>query len=563
MAELIYPAVDPSHRGGPTLVLDHPTLVALPPVPPIEPDPGDQDAPPPTPVTLPPQYDLWGRVAGKVAPFPTVSVDEYTVAALGPDTPYEHRIYVAGTDPGWGLLGASTDADGCPRYAEIVDAIQWELWCDGVLVAEGRCDGEVEAGPMVGLSIKGGGAIFRDRYLGDGGLEDLLDGVGSFPSTSLAGWSFDSGVQYRWNTSDPYDGVRALEVRGSGWIRTPFGRWRPGSTGVNVQVTSTLMARLSEEPGPIDGIVLHTEVYDSTGARRTADWTDRHAQSTDPDIVDEWQAVDAPGLFPRLSENFRCRTAILVNDSDWVRLDRIRQVQRLMTGSLSPVSLETLLSRVLGRAQTEACGGDLGVTLQVHTPSGASDAMWWEHADDPMVGDALSSICVRSDGPDAWFTPDRVLRVSKRAGLDRGDLVLNLDTVISARLAPDPGARYLEARARVGSTGGPTRQMIGANRREAGVIARRAHDLAPTELTFRAAEAWTDGWAKYLAMWHLAVEAVCTDGYGARFGIGDRIWVELAVEGLAVDGRLRVVRITRQPAAHTRTLTLTVDDEGI
>lgn len=562
MAELLWPAVDPTHRGGPTLVLDVPTLVELPPVPPIEPDPGDPDAPPPTPAVLPPTFTLFGRIGTRRAPFLSVAVDEYTVAALGPATEYRHRISVAGTDPGWGLLGARTGANGAPLYAEVLDAIVWELWSGTKLVAQGRSAGSVDAGPVVELAAVGGGAIWRDRYLGDGGLEDLLGGAGSFPSSSLAGWSFGPGVERQWNTTDPYDGGRGLKVRGSGEIRSPFGEWRPGSTGVNVQIISTLMARLADEPGALEGVVVLTEIYDSTGARRTWDWSERHAESTDPDIVDEWQAVDAPGLFPRVSANFRARTLVIVNSSKWIDIDRVRQVQRTMTGSLSPVALETLLRRVVNRAQNEACGGDLGVTVEVHEASGVSAAMWWEHADDPQVADALSSICDRVDGPDAWWTPDRVLHVTKRAGQRRTDIAFTRDTVLSARLTADPTMRYLESRVQVGHLGGPTRQIVGSNRRETGVVARRSYQLAPTELTFAKAESWAEGWAEMLARKHMAVEVVVPDWYGRLVGIGDTAGVSLEVEGLGISGRLRVVQITAQPAAATRTFSLTVDKEA-
>ena len=562
MAELIWPAVDPTHRGGPTLVLDVPTLVELPPVPPIEPDPGDPDAPPPTPAVLPPTFALWGRIGTRRAPFLSVAVDEFTVAALGPATEYRHRISVAGTDPGWGLLGARTGANGAPLYAEVLDAIVWELWSGTALVAQGRSAGSVDAGPVVELAVVGGGAIWRDRYLGDGGLEDLLGGAGSFPSSSLAGWSFTGAIEHRWNTTDPYDGGRGLQVRGSGEIRSPFGEWRPGSTGVNVQVVSTLMARLSEDPGPLDGVVVMTEVYDSDGVLRTADWMRHHAESSDPDIVDEWQAIDAPGLFPRVSENFRCRTVIVVNDADWIDIDRVRQVQRTMTGSLSPVALESLLRRVVSRAQNEACGGDLGVTVEVHEASGVSAAMWWEHADDPQVADALSSICDRVDGPDAWWTPDLVLHVAKKAGRRRTDIAFTRDTVLSARLTADPTLRYLEARAQVGYQGGPTRQVVGQNRRAPGVVARRSYQLAPTELTFRAAESWIDGWAEMLARQHMAVEALVPAWYGRLIGIGDTAGVSLEVEGLGISGRLRVVSIAERPPADAVAVTLTVDKEG-
>lgn len=542
------PAVDSTFVGGPTVMFGSPVFA-----PPLPMDPSTQAEG---------RYTLLAVVDGAPAvEFTSVMVSGYTADQLGLGS-LDHNISVSGCDPAWSLLGAPT-VDGRPEWWRVLDSIEWWLIEDGSLVASGFSEGAVELGPMVDLAVRGGGALLRDRYLGDGGIEDILGGVGSFPTASLAGWTVDSGVSTQWNTTDPFDGDRCLRVKGFGWVRSPWGGTVHGATTASIQVFSTFMARFSAEPDAMQGLLLHTEVRRvSDGEIVLAGWATAQETTTDPGLTD-WQVVEAPGRLPREEGLFQARTSILVIDDDWIDIDRVRQVTKGMTGSLSPVSLETLFQRVLNRAQQPQCGGDLGITVAVESPSGVSDVMRWEHADDPAVSDALSSIVDRSDGPDAWWTPDRTIHLAARAGTGRTDLVLNRDTVISARVTPDPSSRWLETRVKYGSGSGVSRIVAGWTETDGSVIRRRSYQLAPEELSYRSTESWGAGVAEVLARRHLAVEAVVPAWYGRLFRRGDRVPVVLAVECGAVSDTLRVVRRTVDPVADTCTVTVAPDRESV
>lgn len=561
MADLLPPPIDPTHRGGPTVLYASTVLTALPPVP--DPGPGDPDVPLATAPRR--RHALYAARGGVLlAEFTTFTADAtYTRVQLGLRDEMRHHLTVAGDDPAWSLLGAPVGLNGLPEVNRILPGIEWQLWEDRVLVASGFSEGPVDLGaPYVDLQVSGGVAIFRDRYLGDGGLQDLLGGIGSFPNANLDGWTFDPGVTRAWNTTDPYEGGRCIMLRGTGWVWTPWGAAIPASSETLIEVHSSIRARLREEPDALQGLNVLTQIRRvSDGAIVNPNWSEAKKKSTDPDLTG-WQAVTAPGRLPTGTGLYQARTGLLVNDNDWTDVDLIRETTRGMTGSLTPVALETILQRVLNRAQQEQCGGDLGVTMQIHTPSGATGTARYLHDRDPLALEALASITDRVDGPDAWMTPDRVMHVDATAGTVRTDLVLNRDTVIDARFTSDPTLQWHDTRVHASGEAGPTREVVGSNSASmAGEPRRRIHTPAPVELNYRATERYAAGYAESNRLPHRQLDATVTGDYGRQFAAGDYIPVALMVRGESVTGQLRVLRVEAVLGDDTCVVSVVLDRE--
>src|SRR5690625_3975026 len=205
----LFRAVDYEYRSGATqqIDLDHLGNPVPPPPTPVEPSFRDTE----------PFFTLValnGVTGGPLIQFNTVDVDSYVDAILGL-RPASHNISVAKTDPAWRLLsrrlGETSSIDLLPDIGSVVHRVSWQLWRDGTLVAEGLTDGAVQSDDRIKLRIVGGAGLFRARFLGDGGINDLLNGRGEWPTPSLSGWTITHegpGLQYRFSTVDPFQGAR-------------------------------------------------------------------------------------------------------------------------------------------------------------------------------------------------------------------------------------------------------------------------------------------------------------------------------------------------------------------
>lgn len=548
------PAVDWSHRGGAAILFDVGVPVVPVPVPPVVPDPPD-----PTPRAEPRRYTLVAHDGLSFAPivaFPTVDVASYVAGQLGTDA-MRHRVTVASTDPAWTLLCAHR---GVPAGAihQVVEGIDWRLYEDGVLVASGVSDGPVTSGATIDLRISGGGGILRDRFLGSGGISDLLDGRGKFPAASLAGWTIGDGVSWRWNTIDPFTGSRSLQVRGFGHVYGPASRMRSRAGSGRAMTWGGLVVRLGNADA---AVAVGMQIWDSASGQLVPEGSLYEAGLRSADSAQSgWQQLD-PHIRSPLGDGLwgvRVKIAV-VSPDDWIDIGQVTHFLNTATGARSsaPVALEGLVGRVISKAQAVASGGPLGIRVQRHTDTGAVAGILWEDSRDPAVSDALSSILGRDDSPDAWFTPDRVLHLDRRAGRKRTDLVLNRDTVIAASIEADSGTRFDELRAYTGFGAGPSRSVVAHDGPGVqGAPRRRALVQAPNELDHRAAEAWIAGQGAFVARQQVSVRAVVPAWYGAGFAVGDTVHVALDVDGWRIDDRLRVGRITVQPAADTAELEL-------
>jgi hypothetical protein len=548
-----------------------PVLDAVIPTPQPGPDPDPPVLPDPPP-GLPPSPPQAGAVRwvvavnqltrGTLAHFPSARVGEFDRAVWSVD-PTRADVSVSASDDGWSELArrlgvAGVNVRGRTRWTgwgDLLECVGWQVWertRGGVVscVVDAMSAGPVQVGDMVDLRLAGGGRRCESRSVGAGGTRDWLSPWGTFDGESGASWVRPPGAGPSRYRSGGHASARSL-LCWPGETISPLSRVLPGGS-VDRIVTAVLRVDTSAMPAG-SAVAVH-----AVGWRVDAPGSASGPLSTAVVPRSGWQEVAANVSLPAPGD-WRVQVVVGVLGPVPAPIDLVRVVADDLFGSLTPKPLAWYPGHLLERAQSPQSGGPIGLRAKLRRPTPSSvpaEAIRWREHEDPSLIEALRSVVDRADGPDVWITTDGVLQVDGvRRGSDRPDLCLSEDVVLSADVSRDPSSVAHQVRVVVSAGGGSTREVIAADREvPTGVIARRAFYPAPTELSYRAAAAWSRGVGASLGSDPLVADVTVPSWWGRMVACGDSLPVALASGLLASVGWVRVSQITEDPGAETMRL---------
>lgn len=461
-------------------------------------------------------------------------------------------------DPAWTLV-ASQRRTIRGRSVSLPDlkGVEVSLVEEGEIVKSGifQQPTAIDGSGRIALRAVGPEAVWDERTLGETEQYDFLEGRGSFPTASLAGWSFEAGIQWEWNTTTPWEGDRSLRVRSTDdephWVYSPAVTMPGQQDWVRHPVASALVRSEVASPYVFVGTFVTLG-----GAPVRSDFTlDNLGQASEDDT--DWQGpITSRGWLTPQVVDHSVRAGIWVpSDGSWVDIDYVRIQWPTQTGYVTPTDLVFYPARIMRDAQFREGGSPLGIATEKRGRTGTEVRLAWEHQDDNPVGEAIRSVTDRSGGPDVWITPSWVQVASPRRGRDRRDVALTGHTVRRASLSFDPGGEVDEMRALTDLGSGPARVLHGVDQ-PVRPNRRRIRQLTqvPPGLTFDAGREWTRGHAEWGARTPVSAEVVVDYDEGRRYGVGDGVLVAVVDGSMAWAGKARVRSRVFDPASRECTL---------
>lgn len=487
-----------------------------------------------------------------IVEFTTVDLGDITVAQFGLDE-HRHTIRVASTDPAWPLLAAHLGVDMSVGVGWLASRVEWQLWNDGELVADGLSDGPIEpADGSIDLRVAGGGQILRDRTLGYDEDPDVWGGAGKWPTTSLpSGWT---ATAWDWNTTDPLNGVRSLRLNNAPSVLTSPTLNLVAFTGWS---RTYEMRAIVRTPGQVLARFQTRTLVGSTWSP----WEIEEVRTGAAGMpVNEWQEVRVAKTIGSSDTGSTTQYlgAIWATKGSEVGQVTLHRDQPMFTADRR--TPESAITTLLNVGQNASVGGTLGITRVAGEPSGIEEHYAWDRLDNPSLPQALKAVADTPGGPEIWFEPGRRLHHSKRAGTDRDDIALTLDTVIDATVETDTAQRWHSVRAATGWAAGPAEPVIRVDSTPPpGVIRRQTVTTVPANLGYRAARDVARRQADHLSLPPYTVHATVTPAIAAQVNLGDCIRTILDVDGWSIDEWLRVGRIIWHPQSDTYTVELGTD----
>ena len=464
-------------------------------------------------------------------------------------------------DPVWTLAGVQRRTiRGRSVALPDLKGLEVSLCEDGAIVASGVFQQPTSVDGSGRMELRGMSpeAVWDERTLGEVEQRDFLAGRGMFPTSSLAGWTFESGLETEWNTTSPWEGTRSLRVRSTDdeahWLYTPAVSM-PGQDGAGRIAYFSAMIKC-DSPYVFTG----TFVYRS-GAQIRANFTIQELGQVAEDNPG-WQGpIPSRGMLDPVGVAHQVRGGVWVpSDGTWVDIDFARIQWETSTGSAQQTDLTRYPGLIAYVFQYAEGGSPEGIEWDVREQSGVTDNLRWKHQDDHPVGEAIRSVSERLDGPDVWITPDWVQIATKRRGMDRRDLALTGHTVRRARMTFDPGGEIDELRALTDLGSGPVRVVHGIDQpRRVGRRRIRQIVQPPMGMTYDAGRAWTRGQAEWAARTPIEAEVVVDYDEGRRFAVGDGVLAAIADGDLAWSGSVRVRSRSFDPVANECTLAVGPD----
>lgn len=467
-------------------------------------------------------------------------------------------------DPAWDVVGITrTVIRGRSTFEPDYKGLEVLLVEDGVPVATGIFHQPMtSSGDWLTLTVSGPEAVLDERTLGETEQEDFYGGVGSFPTTDLAGWEFSSGIVREWNTTTPWEGARSLRVRTTiddapQWVYGPWVNLEGQDGWVRHPVGSAVLRSTSAA----QGIGVYTFVQLPGGSPVRFDFSLAEAGVAAEDETD-WQGpITSRGWLTPNPVTHRVRVGILVpGDGSWLDIDYVRLQWPTLTGYVSQQDLCLYPGRVLRDAQYREGRSPWGISWIVRTLTGITDRISWAHQDDHPVGDAIHTITDRDDGPDFWITPAWQAVTSARRGRDRRDVSLTGNTVRRCKITFDPGGEVDELRALTDLGTGPARVLHGVDQPRR-TNRRRIRSLThvPPGSTFDSGRAWTAGEAEFAARRQFSAEVTVSYDDGRLFGIGDGVMAALVDGTQSFVGPVRVTKRDFVPASEECVLSVGID----
>jgi hypothetical protein len=402
-------------------------------------------------------------------------------------------------------------------------------------------------------------ALFDERTLGETEQHDYYDGRGAFPTTSLAGWSFDPNVTHEFETDHPYEGERSLRVEAVGVGGSVYGPWAlmKGQDGITRYPRGSALVKAP----------YHTPVWVSTEVRLldgtvvNKDFTKANLGASD-DGNTGWQGpVAGRGRLTPEAVDHNVRVRIYLTRGQSILLDLIRLQWPTLTGFPNDTDLSYYPGRIIRDAQASQFGGSSwGMASVVDSLTGVEDRITFPHQEDHPVGEAISTITDMAGGPDVRVTPAWRLKATARRGQDRTDIALTPDRIISCTMTIDPGGQIDELRGLTDIGSGSDRHVFGVNGPVHGTT-RRIRKLVPVPngLNYDAARRWTEGQAEYAARTPFSAEVTVDFDFGLRFAVGDGVRFAYDDGNLAWWGPVRVGARTMKPRSNTCVLEVGTD----
>lgn len=500
------PALDPHTYNPATLLLSAPDALPSLYVPP-DPEPGDPTVPLPEPVAgdIADTEVLLICEAGthrKLAEVTSARVESWD-DPLSVRNPGQGRATASLYDPCWQIIGApfTTMDDDL-----VIDPEHWKQY--EILLVDPDTGGRLSAGYLEDVISIGGGqvslnwtgpaAVFNGT-MGAVGTTDLLGGAGSFDAvasgSALAaitalGWDVPlTGMEVRWNTTDPLSGARSLQVKGTGLLRGPE-MLVSGSADYRRRLTTAAVVRHR-----YGRVRMFTEVYRTvSGVEVNAEEMFEDQQETNEDQPD-WQGVDSIGTLDLLDTAFvyRATFRLLLTGDTWVDIDEVRYPEDSGTGSRVPQDVAAYPALIVRRMQQlgNPDGQSLGISTYPWQGTGKGITLWWPDDEDVAAIDALGQVMDHRNGVEVSFNAGWRMDSRPRRGNNRYDIRLDNDSVIVVGWETSPQAIVDQLRALLPYTSGPGRMGFAFDTPRP--VTQRIHReivQTPTDLSYKDAETW-------------------------------------------------------------------------
>lgn len=453
-------------------------------------------------------------------------------------------------DPAWQAIRTrTTEVRGRTVGTPDLKGLELHIGLEGVRQWSGIIQQPTSWGQgRISVSAESAEAVLAERTLGETEQEDFYQGRGSFPTTSLVGWSSDDNVSLSFTTTNPYEGVRSLVVTAAGVGGWAYGPWvlMPGNEGISRFPVGSALVR-SPEGRPtfvgvevrVDGEVVNEEFS-----------TDELGESDSSDETWQGPVAGRGRLLPEVVDHL-VRVKIFVPRDQPVTVDLVRLQQPTLTGYPSPRDLSLYPVRILRDAQFGPGGSSWGIGSTVLEMTGVEEKLTWAHQDDHPVDEAMGSVRDRMDGPDYWITPSWRLLVGKRRGIDRRDVSLTPDKMIDCRMTLDPGGQVDELRGITDIGTASYRHVHAYNGPNTG--SRRIRQIVPTPngLPYDPGRRWLNGQGEWASRTPFSAQVTVDFDYGMRFAVGDGVMFAGEDGGLAWWGPVRVASRTVRPGDNT------------